>query len=63
ETVYEAEATKTPQNQGDDMGTTNEQPNVEAALKNEWFKKHKRPPTPDPEWNEGKSIDDEPTQN
>ncbi|GKA42712.1 hypothetical protein Tco_0735372 [Tanacetum coccineum] len=63
ETVYEAEATKTPQNQGDDMGTTNEQPNVEVASKNDWFKKPKSPPTPDPEWNKGKLVDNEPTQN
>ncbi|GKC57064.1 hypothetical protein Tco_1084662 [Tanacetum coccineum] len=49
ETVYEAEATETLQNQGDDMGTTNEQHNVEAASENDWFKKPKRPPTPDPE--------------
>ncbi|GJW91490.1 hypothetical protein Tco_0169043 [Tanacetum coccineum] len=56
ETVYEAEATETPQNQGDDMGTTNEQHNVEAASKNDWFKKPKRPPIPDPEWNVGKSV-------
>ncbi|GJR75793.1 hypothetical protein Tco_0088158 [Tanacetum coccineum] len=32
-------------------------------LLNAWFKKPKRPPTPDPKWNEGKSVDDEPTQN
>ncbi|GJR74213.1 hypothetical protein Tco_0086578 [Tanacetum coccineum] len=31
ETVYEAEAMETLQNQGDDMGTTNVQPNVEAG--------------------------------
>nr|GEW12792.1 hypothetical protein [Tanacetum cinerariifolium] len=61
--VYEAEATETPQNQGDDMGTTDEQLNVEAASKKDWFKKPKRPSTPDPEWNQGKSVDDEPTQN
>ncbi|GJY95345.1 hypothetical protein Tco_0511706 [Tanacetum coccineum] len=63
ETVYEAEATKTPQNQGDHMGTTDEQPNIEAASKKDWFKKPKRPPTPDPEWNQGKSVDNELTQN
>nr|GEV32771.1 reverse transcriptase domain-containing protein [Tanacetum cinerariifolium] len=47
-------------NQGDDMGNTNEQPNVEDAQKYDWFKKPPRSPTPDPEWNKGKSIDDEP---
>nr|GEX23378.1 hypothetical protein [Tanacetum cinerariifolium] len=35
ETVYEDEATEAPQNQGDDMGTTNEQPNVEDASNND----------------------------
>ncbi|GKD12331.1 hypothetical protein Tco_1196738 [Tanacetum coccineum] len=63
ETVYEAKATKTPQNQGDDLGTTNEQPNVEAALKYDWFKKPKRPLTPNLEWNVGKLVDNGPTQN
>ncbi|GJZ57814.1 hypothetical protein Tco_0613308 [Tanacetum coccineum] len=48
-TVYEAEATEMPQNQGNDMGTTNEQPNIKDASKNGWFKKPKRPPAPDPE--------------
>ncbi|GKD50184.1 hypothetical protein Tco_1279160, partial [Tanacetum coccineum] len=63
ETVYEAEATEIPQNQGYDMGTTSEQPNVEAAPKRNWFKKPARPPTPDSEWNICKSVDDGPTQN
>ncbi|GJX85029.1 hypothetical protein Tco_0335803 [Tanacetum coccineum] len=49
-TVYEAEATEMPQNQGNDMGTNNEQPNVEVALKKDWFKKPER-----------QSDDDEPT--
>ncbi|GJY61389.1 hypothetical protein Tco_0462046 [Tanacetum coccineum] len=42
-------------------GTTNEQPNGEDASKNDWFKKPKRPPSHVPEWNEGKSVDNEPT--
>ncbi|GJY72152.1 hypothetical protein Tco_0475855 [Tanacetum coccineum] len=63
ETVYEAEATEIPQNQGDGMGTTSEQPNVKAAPKRDWFKKPARPPTPDLEWNICKSVDDGPTQN
>ncbi|GJX49462.1 hypothetical protein Tco_0276307 [Tanacetum coccineum] len=37
--------------------TTTDQPNVEAASKFDWFKKPKRPPTPDPDWNAKKSID------
>ncbi|GKC91998.1 hypothetical protein Tco_1157440 [Tanacetum coccineum] len=60
ETVFEAADTDIPHNQGDDIG---EHPNVEGALKKDWFKKPERPPTHDPEWNQGKSIDDEPTHN
>ncbi|GJU15864.1 hypothetical protein Tco_1143830 [Tanacetum coccineum] len=33
----------------DDLGNTDEQPNVEAAPKQDWFNKPARPPTPDPE--------------
>ncbi|GKB98859.1 hypothetical protein Tco_0984996, partial [Tanacetum coccineum] len=51
-----------PLNQGDDLGNTNEQPNVEAIPKQDWFKKPTRPPTPDPEWNTRKSVDDGPEQ-
>ncbi|GJU04306.1 hypothetical protein Tco_1114644 [Tanacetum coccineum] len=29
----------------------------------DWLKKLKRPPTPDPEWNTCKTVDDGPTQN
>ncbi|GJR50631.1 hypothetical protein Tco_1401152 [Tanacetum coccineum] len=47
ETVFEAGDTQEPQNQGQDMGNTDDQPNVEAALKHYWFKKPERPPTPD----------------
>ncbi|GKB18202.1 hypothetical protein Tco_0852125 [Tanacetum coccineum] len=39
----------TPKSTGDEMGTTNEQPNIKDASKNDWFKKPKRPPAPDPE--------------
>ncbi|GJW36750.1 hypothetical protein Tco_0059670 [Tanacetum coccineum] len=40
-----------------DLGYTNDQPNVEAASKFDWFKKPERPLTPDPDWNAKKSID------
>ncbi|GJW99726.1 hypothetical protein Tco_0183640 [Tanacetum coccineum] len=63
ETVFEATDTDMPLNQGDDTGNTNEQPNVEAVTKDDWFKKPPRPPTPDPEWNTRKSVDDGPGQN
>ncbi|GKE41301.1 hypothetical protein Tco_1468585 [Tanacetum coccineum] len=46
-----------PKDQGDDMGNTEDQPNVEAASKHDWFKKPERPPTPDPDWNTRKQID------
>ncbi|GKB06419.1 hypothetical protein Tco_0834652 [Tanacetum coccineum] len=52
ETVFEAGDTQVPQDLGEDMGNTDEQPVVKADPK-DWFKKPERPPTPDPECNEG----------
>ncbi|GJW82188.1 hypothetical protein Tco_0146163 [Tanacetum coccineum] len=63
ETVFEAADTDVPFNKGDDMGNTDEQPDVEAAPKVDWFKKPQRAPTPDPEWIKGKSVGNEPAQN
>ncbi|GKD61207.1 hypothetical protein Tco_1298716, partial [Tanacetum coccineum] len=51
-----------PKDQGDDMGNTKDQPNVEAASKHDWFKKPERPPTPDPDWNTKNQIDFRPPQ-
>ncbi|GJY33498.1 hypothetical protein Tco_0417967 [Tanacetum coccineum] len=48
EIVFKAEDTDMPLNQRDDLGNTDEQPKVEAASKQDWFKKPVRPPTPDP---------------
>ncbi|GJS28501.1 hypothetical protein Tco_0489121 [Tanacetum coccineum] len=62
ETVFEAGDTQLPQNLGEDMGKTDEPPIVKADLK-DWFKKPKRPPTPDLKWNTSKTVDDGPTQN
>ncbi|GJS16042.1 hypothetical protein Tco_0410514 [Tanacetum coccineum] len=59
ETVFEATDTDFPFNQGDDMGNTDEQPDVETAPKADWFKKPQRAPTHNPEWNKGKSVDNE----
>ncbi|GKA73251.1 hypothetical protein Tco_0779467 [Tanacetum coccineum] len=42
-------------------GNTDEPPVVNVDPK-DWFKKPERPPTPDPEWNEGKSAENKPTQ-
>ncbi|GKA45796.1 hypothetical protein Tco_0738592 [Tanacetum coccineum] len=61
ETVFEAGDTQVPQNLGEDMGNTDEPPVVNVYPK-DWFKKPKRPPTLDPEWNEGKSVENKPTQ-
>ncbi|GKA61523.1 hypothetical protein Tco_0760930 [Tanacetum coccineum] len=44
------------------MGNTDDQPNVEVASKYDWFKKPKRPSTPDSDWNVGKSVDFRPPQ-
>ncbi|GKE29886.1 hypothetical protein Tco_1445270 [Tanacetum coccineum] len=62
ETVFEARDTQLPQKLGEDMGKTNEPPIVNVDPK-DWFKKPKRPPTPDPEWNTSKIVDDGLTQN
>ncbi|GKA93129.1 hypothetical protein Tco_0815115, partial [Tanacetum coccineum] len=59
--VVKAGDTQVPQDLGKDMGNTDEPPVVKAGPK-DWFKKPKRPPTPDPEWNEGKTVDNKPTQ-
>ncbi|GJX61685.1 hypothetical protein Tco_0294585 [Tanacetum coccineum] len=56
ETMFEAGDTQEPQNQGQDTGNTDDQSNVKVALKHDWFKKHKRPPTPDSDWNVRKSV-------
>ncbi|GJT28167.1 hypothetical protein Tco_0908442 [Tanacetum coccineum] len=51
-----------PQNQGDGLGNTDDQANVEAASRNDWFKKPKRPPTHDSEWNTRITVDSRPPQ-
>ncbi|GJY07104.1 hypothetical protein Tco_0374158 [Tanacetum coccineum] len=61
ETVFEAGDTQGPQNRGEDTGNTDEPPIVNVDPK-DWFKKPERPPTPDPEWNKGKSVENKPTQ-
>ncbi|GJY32500.1 hypothetical protein Tco_0416969 [Tanacetum coccineum] len=47
---------------GCDLGNTDDQPNVEEVLKDDWFKKLERHLTPDPNWNANKSIDFRPPQ-
>ncbi|GKE19486.1 hypothetical protein Tco_1427063, partial [Tanacetum coccineum] len=46
EPVFETADAEMPQDQGDDVGNTEDQPNVEEASKHDWFKKPERPPTP-----------------
>ncbi|GKC28994.1 hypothetical protein Tco_1036288 [Tanacetum coccineum] len=61
ETVFEARDTQGPQNLGEDTGNTDEPPVVNVDPK-DWFKKPERPPTPHPEWNNGRSTENKPTQ-
>nr|GEZ63356.1 hypothetical protein [Tanacetum cinerariifolium] len=51
-----------PMDQGEDLGNTNEQPNDEVVPKNDWYMKSRFETSPDPEWNEGKLVDDGPKQ-
>ncbi|GKD75118.1 putative reverse transcriptase domain-containing protein, partial [Tanacetum coccineum] len=48
--------------QGEDLGKTYEQPNDEDVPKYAWYKKSKSDTSLDPEWNEGKLVDDRPEQ-
>ncbi|GJY37798.1 hypothetical protein Tco_0424162 [Tanacetum coccineum] len=61
ETVFKARDTQGSQNLREDTGNTDEPPVVNVDPK-DWFKKSKRPLTLDPEWNEGKSVENKPTQ-
>ncbi|GJX73024.1 hypothetical protein Tco_0311619 [Tanacetum coccineum] len=62
ERVFETVDTEMTQDQGDNMGNTEDQPNVEEASKHDWFKKPEKPPTPDYDWNKGKQINFRPPQ-
>ncbi|GKC42106.1 hypothetical protein Tco_1059828 [Tanacetum coccineum] len=44
------------------MGNTDDQPNVKATPKHDWFKKSKRPHTLDSDWNVRKLVDFRPPQ-
>ncbi|GKA94950.1 hypothetical protein Tco_0816988 [Tanacetum coccineum] len=73
-TCKEIEPSKKAKSTGTSKGTTKSQPKaikdtgntdeplVVKADPKDWFKKPKRPPTSDPKWNEGKTIDNKPTQ-
>ncbi|GJR05222.1 hypothetical protein Tco_0528206 [Tanacetum coccineum] len=62
EPVFETADTEMPLNQGDDLGDTDDKPNVKEASRDDWFKKPKRPPTLDSDWNTTKIIDFRPPQ-
>ncbi|GJZ18453.1 hypothetical protein Tco_0554576 [Tanacetum coccineum] len=62
ELVFETADIEMPQDQGDDLGNTEDQTNVKEASKHDWFKKPERPPTPNRDWNAGKQIDFRPPQ-
>ncbi|GJY90533.1 hypothetical protein Tco_0505729 [Tanacetum coccineum] len=62
ESMFEVVDTEMPQNQVSDLGNTNDQPNVNTALKHDWFKKPERPLTPNPDWNAIKFVDFRPPQ-
>nr|GEU52371.1 hypothetical protein [Tanacetum cinerariifolium] len=57
ESVFETADTEMPHNQRSNLGHSDDQPNVKAALKHDGFKKPERLPTPDLDWNARKSID------
>ncbi|GKD14353.1 hypothetical protein Tco_1198760, partial [Tanacetum coccineum] len=50
------------QNQEFDTGNNDDQPAVEAALRDTWFKQPERPPTSNPKWNKSKHVDFRPPQ-
>ncbi|GJS38448.1 hypothetical protein Tco_0563491 [Tanacetum coccineum] len=56
EPVCEAVDIEMPLNQGDDLGNTDDQPNVEAVSRDDWFKNPERPSTPYSDWNTTKTI-------
>ncbi|GKD73914.1 hypothetical protein Tco_1332196, partial [Tanacetum coccineum] len=62
EPVFEAADTEMPMNQGDYLGKTDDQPNVEEASRDDWFKKPERPLNPDSDWYTTKMIDFRPPQ-
>ncbi|GKD70081.1 hypothetical protein Tco_1324171 [Tanacetum coccineum] len=62
ELVFKTADSKTPQDQRGNMGNIEDQPNVEAASKHDWFKEPERPPTLDPDWNDRQLIDFRPPQ-
>nr|GEZ78197.1 hypothetical protein [Tanacetum cinerariifolium] len=64
EPEFEVADTNMPQDQEGNMGNEDEEPKRKVASKRDWFTKPKQPQEPtDPEWNEGKTPQQGPTQN
>nr|GEV97925.1 hypothetical protein [Tanacetum cinerariifolium] len=57
ESLFESADIEMPQNQGGELGNTDDQPNIKETSRDDWFKKPERPPTPDSNWNTTKTID------
>ncbi|GJS20403.1 hypothetical protein Tco_0449035 [Tanacetum coccineum] len=56
--VAEFDNTNMLMDQEEDLGKTDEQPNDEDVPKYDWYKKSRSDTSLDPEWNEGKLVDD-----
>nr|GEY38600.1 hypothetical protein [Tanacetum cinerariifolium] len=62
EPSHTVDDSRVQKNQEFDTGNNDEQPNDEAAPKNDWFKKLERPLTLDPNWNKRQQVDFRPPQ-
>ncbi|GKB81689.1 hypothetical protein Tco_0948584 [Tanacetum coccineum] len=62
EPVFKAVDIEMQQDQGSEFGHTDDQPNIKAISRDNWFKKPKRPLTLDHDWNTTKTINFRPTQ-
>nr|GEY36914.1 hypothetical protein [Tanacetum cinerariifolium] len=47
---------------GNELGHSDDQPNDETSPKNDWYKKHEKPPIPNHPWNKRKAIESRPPQ-
>nr|GEV31119.1 hypothetical protein [Tanacetum cinerariifolium] len=62
ELVFEAADTKMQYDQGNKLGHADDQPDDKTAPRNNWYKKPKKPPTPNHPWNKRKAINSRPPQ-
>ncbi|GJX12857.1 hypothetical protein Tco_0204615 [Tanacetum coccineum] len=58
-----SKSVKSAKEHEEDLGKSKEQPTAEVVPKNDWFKKFRGDPSPDPEWNVDKIVDDGPQEN